>query len=1582
MNSFEDHPEADGAIAIVGMACRFPGADTPEAFWRNLVAGVESVAELTDAELDAAGVPKSEYQRPDYVRRVAALGDVSGFDAALFDMNPRESQLLDPQHRLLLECAWEALERACCNPDEFAGPIGVFAGCGMPNYLYRHVLPNTDARRVSDLYQAMLLNDKDFLSTRIAYKLGLTGPAVGVQTACSTSLMAVHLACQSLLAGDCDLALAGGASVQLPQHGGFRSQSGMILSPRGQCRAFDAEADGTAVGSGAGLVALKRLDDALENGDPVLAVIRATAANNDGRRKVGFTAPSVQGQAEVIREAQLTANIDPRSIQYVEAHGTGTHLGDPIEIEALARAFDIAPGGGRRCAIGSVKTNIGHLDAAAGVAGLIKTVLCLHYETLPPSLHCQQPNPQIDWLRTPFRVCSETESWPRGDAPRLAAVSAFGMWGSNVHAILEEAPLATRAPRRASRQDDKSAPSQLLLLSAAGEQSADQVAERLAQHLDERPHTHLGDLAYTLALSKKALPYRATLAAATPAEAIAQLRFPNDLSWRRVQDSAPTAAFMFPGQGAQYAGMGAELYQSEPVYREAVDQCLHAAPPLIAQKLRPLLTCPRGADAEQGDKDLKQTALAQPALFIVDYAMAMLLQSWGLTPQALIGHSLGEYVAACVASVFSPEDGVRLVAERGRLMQSMPGGTMIAVRIPRQQAEAYAGAGVSLAVANGPHANVFAGPPGPMEDFAAALEEAQIGYRRLQASHAFHTPMMEPMLDAFAELLDAMTLQAPRLPVYSNLSGARLSAEEAVSTDYWRQHLRRPVQFYEGLHTLCADTHIDTLLEVGPGRALTAFAGALPQNGESCREAIATFAAGPGQDSRKSALECVGRLWSKGFAINRPGLFANLDGQFIPTPTYPFDRRRYWIDPPKLTGDVFSEERQALEDWFYTRSWSRLSGALNLNASGGKWLLLTGSDANALTDALIRGLSDHQPHTLVTVSDTAVTALTPHTEDPEQRQTIALSAETAKDPAALFALLAENDLLPDHVLFARNLSPQTSISAEFETTSQDLSLLSALLQQLGALRSDVFVAVATAGTQSVLGSESLRPARGALLGPLLSARQEFPALRTLLIDVETDVETDVENASAVSALTRQIPALLALAHPNQEADFNAGPPLVALRGRHAWRCEWRPCRSGAEPGTTRPVSDEPVSSGVYLITGGLGKIGLALATGLAQRGARHIRLVSRTPIPSPEQWPHYLDDPSTPARQRHAISTLLALQETGAPVSVTAADVTDANAMGALLDEVCDRYGAIDAIIHAAADMSQAQEQAINADLAQAWETMIQAKVEGVRALAGLVAQRPVRRVVCMSSLAALLGGYHMGAYAAANLVMDLEVAQCAARRDANQGAKWLSLNWDAWRPDSASGLGMGANAKIAQEFFDKSTLAANAIDSKEGFLALEQALQLSDALLQMEDEHQVAISTLSLKSRFYRLYHPRRNAPGHDVGACSRPHSVPPGSSGDHAPGDHAELMLCDILGELLAVPILNVKDNFFDLGGDSLIATQAISRIRERCGADLSLADFFKCPSVRELAALTRDKTGGDSAESGQAPSADAPTRVEIEL
>ncbi|WLQ16680.1 SDR family NAD(P)-dependent oxidoreductase [Hahella aquimaris] len=1578
MNSFEDNLEAgaDSAIAIVGMACRFPGADTPEAFWRNLVAGVESVAELKDAELDAAGIPKSEYQRPDYVRRVAALGDVSGFDAALFDMNPKESQLLDPQHRLLLECAWEALERACCNPDEFAGPIGVFAGCGMPNYFYRHVLPNTDARRVSDLYQAMLLNDKDFLSTRIAYKLGLTGPAVGVQTACSTSLMAVHLACQSLLAGDCDLALAGGASVQLPQHGGFRSQSGMILSPRGQCRAFDAEADGTAVGSGAGLVALKRLDDALENGDRVLAVIRATAANNDGRRKVGFTAPSVQGQAEVIREAQLTANIDPRSIQYVEAHGTGTHLGDPIEIEALARAFDIAPSEGRRCAIGSVKTNIGHLDAAAGVAGLIKTVLCLHYETLPPSLHCQQPNPQIDWLRTPFRVCSETESWPRGDAPRLAAVSAFGMGGSNVHAILEEAPLATRAPRSASRQEDESAPSQLLLLSAAGEQSADQVAERLAQHLDERPHTRLDDLAYTLALSKKALPYRAALAVATPTEAIAQLRFPNDLRWRRVQDSAPSAAFMFPGQGAQYAGMGAKLYQTEPVYRQTVEQCLQAAPPLIAQKLRPLLTRFRGAEADQGDKDLKQTALAQPALFIVDYAMAMLLQSWGLIPQALIGHSLGEYVAACVAGVFSPEDGVRLVAERGRLMQSMPAGTMIAVRIPRQQAETYAGEGVSLAVANGPQANVFAGPPGPMENFAAALEEARIGYRRLQASHAFHTPMMEPMLDAFAELLDAMTLQAPRLPVYSNLSGARLSAEQAVSADYWRQHLRRPVQFYQGLQALCADTHIDTLLEVGPGRALTGFASALPQNGEMCREAIATFAAGPGQDSRQSALECVGRLWSKGFAINRPGLFGARDSQFIATPTYPFDRRRYWIDPPKRVGAALSAERQALEDWFYTRSWSRLSGMANVNASSGKWLLLTDTNADALTDALIQGLSDHRPHTLVTVTDIAVTALTPHAEHPDQRQAIALPADTATDPAALFALLAENDLLPDHVLFARNLNTQAANNVEFATTSQDLSLLSALLHQLGALRSDVFVAVATTGTQSVLGSESLRPDRGALLGPLLSARQEFPALRTLLIDVE--------DASAVAALARQAPALLALANPGQEADFSAGPPIVALRGRHAWRCEWRPCRIDSASASEAAMSDSDASAGggVYLITGGLGQIGLALANGLAQRGARHIALVSRTPLPPRELWPQRLDDPSITDKQRHALAALLRMQEAGASVSVTAADVTDANAMGALLDELCHRYGAIDAVIHAAADMSRAQEQPINADLAQTWETMIQAKVEGVRALARQVAQRPVRRVICMSSLAALLGGYQMGAYAAANLVMDLEVAQCAALNDANHAPKWLSLNWDAWRLNSASGLGMGANAKIAQEFFDKSALAANAIDSKEGFLALEHALRLSDAMLQMDDEHQVAISTLSLKSRFHRLYHPRRNVPGHDAGACSRPHSVPPGSSGDHAPGDHAELMLCDILGELLAVPIINVKDNFFDLGGDSLIATQAISRIRERCGADLSLADFFQYPSVRELAALTRDKTDGDSAESGQAPAADAPTRVEIEL
>jgi amino acid adenylation domain-containing protein len=869
-------------IAIIGMAGQFPGAADIEAFWQNLRDGVESIHVFSDEELLASGVEPQLFNRPDYVRASGTLDRPEYFDAAFFGYPPREAELLDPQQRLFMETAWTALEHAGYPVGELDIPVGVFAGAGSPTYFFNNLWPNQALRAQFGQQQLLMGGDKDFVAARAAYKLDLRGPAISLSTACSTSLVAVHVARQSLLQGECRMALAGGVTVFFPQKQGYVYQQGAILSPDGHCRAFDADAEGSVGGAGVATVVLKRLRHAREDGDTVHAVIKGSAINNDGIGRVGFTAPSVEGQSRVVREAMR--GLDYESVSYIETHGTATRLGDPIEVSALNQAYRTGTRKTGYCALGSVKTNIGHLDTAAGVTGLIKTVLALQHREIPPTLHFKQPNPQIDFDDSPFFVNAVLRPWV-SETPRRAGVSSFGIGGTNAHVVLEEAPAQT---------SDAARPWQLICLSAKTEAALQQYRHDLAGHLARHPDVNLADVAHTLHVGRARFAHRGFIVARDTAELVGQLAQEKSRHWQRgrVDGARARVAFMFPGQGSQYPGMGRGLYEQEAVFRDAVDECARLLQPHLQLDIRALIYPEATADAAAA---LKGSQAAQPALFTVAYALARLCLSWGIEPVAMVGHSIGEYVAACLAGVFSLADALELVAVRGRLMQEVPAGEMLGVMLPHDEVEALLPDGVHVAAHNAPRLTSVSGSPNAIGQLVSLLQERRILFTRLQTLNAAHSPVMAPVLEPLRAHLNTVRLNPPQRPFVSNLTGTWITPEQATSPDYWCAHLRQPVRFTEGLQTLAAQG-TDLLLEVGPEMVLTSFAQQhRPQLKLTALNLLRSAAST--QDDRAWVLGALGQLWLKGVAIDWAALHGAERRLRLPLPTYPFERQRYWIEP-------------------------------------------------------------------------------------------------------------------------------------------------------------------------------------------------------------------------------------------------------------------------------------------------------------------------------------------------------------------------------------------------------------------------------------------------------------------------------------------------------------------------------------------------------------------------------------------------------------------------------------------------------------------------------------------------------------
>ncbi|MER5950457.1 SDR family NAD(P)-dependent oxidoreductase [Streptomyces sp. NPDC001904] len=1482
----------DGDIAIVGMAGRFPGAQDLDEFWVNLRDGVESIVALSDEELTAAGVSPEVFGRQNYVKATPQFAGSDLFDAEFFGYTAREAELMDPQHRLLLETAWEALENSGHDAVRYPGRIGVFAGAGTNRYV-QHVYSHQQIVDTVGQTQVLVANEVGFLASRIAYKMDLKGPAVSLRTACSTALVAVHTACRSLLAGDCDMALSGGVHVDPEPGTGYLHQEGSFVSPDGHVRPFDADAQGTVFGTGVGAVVLKRLGDALAEGDTVHAVIKGSGVNNDGAVKVGFTAPSVSGQAAAVTAALTDAGLVPADIDYIETHGTGTALGDPIEVQALTQAF----GNTGSCALGSLKGNLGHLDAASGIAGLIKTTLALEHEALPPSLNYKRGNPAIDFAGGPFHVQSALGSWPRTERARRAGVSAFGFGGTNAHIVLEEAPAP--APSSKSRR-----PTETLVLSARTAEALEAATDRLAQAL-RRDKPELADAAYTLATGRRAFPHRRTVTGSDPAAVAAYLetRDPAHVTTTLALQEGGPLVLLFTGQGSQHTGMAKDLYDQEPHFRTTVDHCAELLLPVLRTDIRDVMF--------MEDERLSETEWAQPALFVIEYALAQLWRSWGITPTAMLGHSLGEWVAACMAGVFTLPDALRLVALRGRLMQAQAPGAMLNVMADRPAVEAVLTSGLSFAVHNGPRDCVVAGSHQAVEDFDRIAAEKGWATQPVATGHAFHSSLMRPMVDEFTAAVAATERQDPTTPFISNVTGRWIDNEQARDPQYWGNHILATVEFAQGVVTAASEPHT-VLLEVGPGKTLASLARRI-LTGAGLK--ATAFASLPHQRDQRSATETVQRalagLWLTGNTPDWTAYFGHQQRRRIALPSYPFQRKRYWITPQTAPATARTvSRRDSLEDWFYAPSWQRAALPVGRQLDPDQhWLVF--ADGLGVGDAMAERLR----RTGATVSVVAASGAWSETAD--GRYTIDPSDGT--DYNRLITTLRDGPAgTPSRIVHAWNVTSEHEdahgTQSDHETAVLQLGFES-LIHLTQALTRHAQPAarhlwVLSNGLHDITGSEPLSPLKATLLGPTRVLPREVPETACRSVDI------DCRTAPTRAQLDHLIAELA--------TESATGSETVAHRGGHRWIQHYLPQPLAPQDGSKpAPAIRE---GGTYLVTGGTGGLALALAGHLAAAGAR-IALTARSPLPPAAEWDTWLRSNPGEQRDTRVVRELVRLRDTGAQLLVLQADVSDGEAMREAVRQTTERWGAIHGAFHTAGVPGGGLIQL--KDLTTAAE-VLRPKVRGTLVLEEALADQNLDFLVLFGSNGANIGSVGQVDYCAANCFLD------AFAHDRGRRHRVITIDWGPWRD-----VGMAADAAAS----------ATAEQVKQRGMSTVEGLRALDTILTSASEAQIVVSPAALSDVFADAASLAADA---TVERAEQAHQRPDILTEFVAPRNDAERTVCEVWQDLLGIEKVGIQDSFFDLGGNSLVAIQLVSAVNSRLGTTITLSDLYEGLTVAHLAGL----------------------------
>lgn len=1515
---------SSSGIAIIGMTGRFPRARNLSEFWRNLQNGVDCITDISDEELQASGVDSHLIHDPLYVKRKGIVEEADLFDAHFFGINPAEAEILDPQQRLFLECAYEVLEKSGYASQGETGLVGVYAGCSINSYLFSNLFANQKVIQRLGAYQIMIANDKDFLSTRVSYKLNLGGPSLTIQTACSTSLVVVHMACQGLLNYECDMALAGGISIGFPQKSGYLYQEGMILSPDGYCRAFDTKARGIVAGEGVGIVLLKRLDDALENGDNILAVIKGSAVNNDGSLKAGYTAPSVDGQSAVIAAAHAVAGIDAETIGYVETHGTGTPLGDPIEIGALTKAFRYGTDRNGFCAIGSLKTNIGHLDVAAGVASLIKTVMALQNKQLPPSLYFETPNPHIDFENSPFYVNSRLTDWNKGTHPRRAGVSSFGIGGTNAHVVLEEAPI--REPSSPSK------PCKLILLSAKTENSLESAVLALADHLATDFDSDFADVAYTLQVGRERYGHRSMAICRTKEEAISTLAGKDHEKLRsRINEMLNRpVVFMFSGQGSQYVNMGLDLYRQEPVYRETIDYCADVLKPLIGCDIREILY-PKDIDIETAVERLGQTAITQPALFIVEYALVKLWEQWGIRPQAMIGHSIGEYVAACLSGVFTLEEALKVVAHRGRLIQSLPKGTMLAVNKSENDLALLLDKSVSLAAVNSSTMCVVSGETDAVDILEKSLEEKGIGCVRLKTSHAFHSRMMEPVLAEFSEIISEINLKPPCMGFISNVTGTWITPEEATSPRYWAQHIRQPVRFADGVAELMKDES-SVFLEIGPGRTLVTLA---ERHRRTSKERVLLSSVRHPKENipdDEFILDSLGRLWLEGVEIAWKGYYQEERRYRVVLPTYSFERERYWIEPqqridssPAIPMNQQLSRNDNLSQWLYRPEWKRTSLAGIRIDEKNRWLIFMDQ----------HGLGRDLAEQLLAKGHYVISVLSGNGYEKTNPATYSINAKVEIDYDRLFEDLRKSNVIPQKIVFLWSFEFDKERQSEKTPNLADkysgFNSLLFIARSLGEriYEEKIEMNIISNGLHEIIGTEDLHPDLSILQGPCKVISQEYQNVACRIIDFACTSENDVHRQGVVRKLLAEL----------RRPDFGND---VAYRGAHRWTQHFEPVTSLEDEGKPYPVLKK---GGVYLITGGLGGLGLVFADYLATHQKARMVLISRSVFPDKKDWNRWLDTHDKDDRISQKIKKLQIFESQNAEVLVISADVCSMDQMKNAKRLANEAFGKVDGIIHAA---GVAGDSIIQRTTVQIARSVLAPKIEGAEILSDLFGQ-DADFLFFLSSINAVLGGIGQVAYCSANAFLDA-LAQ-AKNIEAGQN-RFLSISWDTWQE-----VGMAVDTEVPEQFRKMRELdLKNGIKSREGIEIFNRALGSGLS--------HVVVSTRNLQLRQQVLLKSLVSTTAQEKPAETTVvrHSRPDLPNSFVAPRNEIESDIAQIWQELLGLKEIGVIDNFFELGGHSLLGTQVMSQIYKTWQIQIPLRKLFDFPTIKDLAKVVKEMQGPD--------------------
>jgi phthiocerol/phenolphthiocerol synthesis type-I polyketide synthase E len=1468
-------------IAIIGISCRLPGAANWRQYWDNLINGVESVQYFSKEELLKSGCSQELVDDPNFVPATACLKGKDCFDASIFGYTPDEARLMNPVHRVFHECAWEAMEDAGYNPAQANGNIGVYAGAGGDLNWKVYSLLNNQDNAVAD-FSLEQISNKDHLATLLSYKLDMRGPAVAVDTACSTSLVAVHLACRALLLGESKMALAGGVSIGTETQKGYYYKEEAISSKDGHCRAFDMHADGTIGGEGAGVIVLKKLKDAVSDGDHIYAVIKGSAVNNDGKRKVGYTAPSVEGQAECIRMAHLFAKIDPASIAYVEAHGTGTKLGDPIEIEALNLAF--SSNLKSTCPIGSVKTNIGHVDAAAGIAGLIKTALSLQYRELPPSLHYSSPNPMINFEGGPFYVNSQRTPWKTSShhTPLRAGVSAFGIGGTNAHVVLEEHPEVEISGRVRSHQ--------VLSISGNTAKALQRNLDNLSKFLAQEQEANLANIAYTLHTGRKAFPYRISIPFKDREELVGLLqsiKYRDELA--SYTDRNPSIVFLFPGIGSQYPNMGRGLYEEEPFFKEEMDKGFAILKEITGEDYHSILF----TDSKE-DIRIHETIHAQPAIFLFEYALARLLMSNGIEPDYMVGHSLGEYTAACIAGVFSFKEALKIVVKRGILMQGLGRGAMISVAMNAAEAASYVNGKVAVAAVNSPGQVVLSGDKASIDSLEAEFVAKEIGFTRLHASVAAHSPHTDAISGAFLAELQTLVLNAPEKIFLSNLSGKFIKEDEATSVEYWVRHLRETVQFSASMQTLLEKDEKNIFIEIGGGHSLTSL---LKQHGsKAIKSKTLNLIRHPKEvksDARHFA-EGIGKLWDWGASLNMKTYYAGFAVKRASLPTYSFEPTIYPtevnpLEQSKLEGKEFSEQLriQSLPDWVYYPGWKR--AYFDMNQSQSKNILFF-----SCGDQLSKALLDE----LLKIGNRVVEILTGKEYLQLSEDKFIMAPEEVAQFRRLKQDLEEKHMEFSDILYSWNLGMNpghsliTEQNSELELGYFGLVNIIPLIARPSQTRVKK-ITILTKSLYKVTGAETINAPQALVVG-LANVMAQEHQIQT----VNIDFCLDRENEQLAKDLTLEFCQ-----------DRNPQDRIVALRYGQTWVREYQKAvfkTSGMEV----PIRQ----GGVYLITGGLGNLGFVLARHLISKYKAKLVLVGR----------ETLDEMKPGGKKRKHLRSLQALSE---QVIYCPADVADYTDLERVISDTEKQWGQIHGIIHAAGLVDNKYFELTEETTRNKTLSMFSAKITGVHHIVRLAKDKPLDFIWVASSLASILGGLSHAAYSSANLYIDQYITGL---------------------PESSTIL---KAIGLSEIFFNENEIQAEQLWNRKGLKPAE-IVQLFEWSLSDINSRVTLETTTDLQRRLRFAYTPLRTKVEEDddrVLAITEKKLV---SSPYQEACSDLEKQLQQIFEEFFGTSGIGIDDNFFELGGDSLKGMVLLRKIGKQFDVDIPLKEIFTATTIREMA------------------------------